>query len=123
MGATATQRGGSRTRNGGGGGQRGRRDRDGSGDRRRKREIVKTMAFDSVGVRKYALQIQKASNGNPCLRIVEGTPKDDGSFRKFDLRIWSEDWPSFFEAMDQMRQFIERNNIRTPEGHRTPGAR
>src|SRR4051794_30021425 len=34
--------------------------------------VVKTWAFDSVGPRKYAIQIKKAGNGNPCLKIVEG---------------------------------------------------
>jgi len=81
------------------------------------REILKTIAFDSVGVKKYALQIQKARNGNPCLRIVEGTPLDDGTFRKFDLRIWSEDFERFFKAIDEMRTFIKVHEVRTPEGH------
>jgi len=81
------------------------------------REILKTIAFDSVGVKKYALQIQKARNGNPCLRIVEGTPLDDGTFRKFDLRIWSEDFERFFKAIDEMRTFIKVHEVRTPQGH------
>jgi len=88
------------------------------------REVVKTIAFDSVGDRKYALQIQKAKNGNPCLRLVEGRPQEDGTYRKFDLRIWSEDWASFFRVVDEMRAFIDQNNIRTPPGHKyTPRKR
>src|SRR5690349_15578252 len=39
-------------------------------------EIVKTWAFDSAGDRKYAMQIKKASNGNPCLMLVEGRPQE-----------------------------------------------
>jgi hypothetical protein len=81
------------------------------------REILKTIAFDSVGVKKYALQVQKARNGNPFLRIVEGTPLDDGSFRKFDLRIWSEDFERFFKAIDEVRTFIKVHEVRTPAGH------
>ena len=81
-------------------------------------EVIKTWAFDSVGVRKYALQIRKASNGNPCLKIVEGVPQPDGTFRKFDLTIWSEDWPRLFETVDAVRAFITQQNIRTPEGHK-----
>lgn len=81
------------------------------------RETLRTLAFDSKGDRKYALQIQKARNGNPCLRIVEGRPQSDGTYRKFDLVIWSEDWPAMFEALDDMRAFIERENIATPQGH------
>lgn len=81
-------------------------------------EVVKTWAFDSVGTRKYALQIRKASNGNPCLKIVEGVPQNDGTFRKFDLTIWSEDWPRLFETLDAARAFIAENNIRTPQGHK-----
>lgn len=69
-------------------------------------EVIKTWAFDSVGVRKYALQIRKASNGNRCLKIVEGLPQEDGTFRKFYLTIWSEDWPRLFEAIDALRAFI-----------------
>lgn len=91
----------------------------GSADKPRPpQEVVKTMAFDSVGNRKYALQIRKASNGNPCLKIVEGVPQADGSFRKFDLTVWSEDWPRLFETLDAMRAFISENGIRTPEGHK-----
>lgn len=105
---------GSRSRSAAGGGR-------GSGGRggnaRPTREIVQTWAFDSVGDRKYALQIQKAKNGNPCLRIVEGVPQDDGSFRKFDLTIWSEDFASLWETLDEVRAFIEANEIRTPPGH------
>jgi hypothetical protein len=88
------------------------------------REIVKTWAFDSLGNRKYALQIQKASNGNPCLKVVEGVPQEDGTFRKFNLTFWSEDWPALFQTLDEMRQFIEANDLRTPEGHKyVPGGK
>lgn len=107
-------RGGSRSRSAAGGG-RGSGGR--SGNARPTREIVQTWAFDSVGDRKYALQIQKAKNGNPCLRIVEGVPQDDGSFRKFDLTIWSEDFASLWETLDEVRAYIEANDIRTPPGH------
>jgi hypothetical protein len=81
-------------------------------------EVIKTWAFDSVGNRKYALQIRKASNGNPCLKIVEGVPQADGTFRKFDLTVWSEDWPRLFDNIDAVRAFVAENNIRTPEGHK-----
>ena len=81
-------------------------------------EVIKTWAFDSVGNRKYALQIRKASNGNPCIKIVEGVPQTDGTFRKFDLTIWSEDWPRLFETIDALRAFVTENNIRTPDGHK-----
>ncbi len=87
-------------------------------------EIVKTWAFDSVGNRKYALQIRKAGNGNPFLKVVEGVPQPDGTFRRFDLTFWSEDWPRLFEMVDTVRAFIAGNNIRTPDGHRfEPGKR
>jgi hypothetical protein len=87
-------------------------------------EVVKTWAFDSVGTRKYALQIRKAGNGNPCLKIVEGVPQPDGTFRKFDLTFWSEDWPRLFEMVDTVRAFVAENNIRTPDGHKyEPGKR
>ena len=81
-------------------------------------EVVKTWAFDSVGNRKYALQIKKASNGNPCIKIVEGVPQPDGTFRRFELTVWSEDWPRLFETFDGLRGFITDNNIRTPDGHK-----
>lgn len=105
-----------RTRGGGGGGASGGRSgRTNNG--RPAREVIQTWAFDSVGPRKYALQLQKAKNGNPCLRIVEGVPRDDGSFRKFDLTIWSEDFDSLWEALDAVRAYIDANGIRTPPGH------
>jgi hypothetical protein len=81
-------------------------------------EVVKTWAFDSVGTRKYALQIRKASNGNPCIKFVEGVPQADGTFRKFDLTVWSEDWPRLFEMLDALRAFVTEQNIRTPDGHK-----
>jgi hypothetical protein len=86
-------------------------------------EVVKTWAFDSVGNRKYALQIRKASNGNPCIKIVEGVPQPDGTFRKFDLTVWSEDWPRLFETLDALRGFIATENIRTPDGHKCDPSR
>jgi hypothetical protein len=98
----------------------GRRETNGGergADRAAERESLKVLAFDSVGIKKYALQLQKARNGNPCLRIVEGVPQDDGTFRKFDLTIWSEDFPVFFQAMAEMQAYVEVNRIRTPEGH------
>ena len=45
-------------------------------------------------------------------------PQADGAFRKFDLTIWSEDWPRLFETMDALRAYVADNNIRTPEGHK-----
>lgn len=79
---------------------------------------VKTWAFDSVGTRKYALQIRRAANGNPCLKIVEGVPQEDGTFRKFHLTVWSEDFQQLFNTLDEVRAFMQANNIRTPDGHR-----
>jgi hypothetical protein len=88
------------------------------------RETVATWAFDSLGDRKYAIQIQRASNGNPCLRIVEGVPQGDGTFRKFNLTFWSEDWPRLMETLDTVRQYIDEHDIKTPEGHKyVPGKR
>ena len=91
----------------------------GSGPREKKpAEIVKTWAFDSVGNRKYALQIKKASNGNPCLLLVEGVPQDDGTFRKFSINIWSEDFARLFSTLDQVRAYMTEHSIRTPDGHK-----
>ena len=96
--------------------------RSGSGRAKPKREIVQTWAFDSLGTRKYALQIQKASNGNPCLQIVEGVPQEDGTYRKFNITIWSEDFDALFENLHAVRQYMTEHNIRTPEGHKyVPG--
>jgi hypothetical protein len=80
--------------------------------------VVKTWAFDSVGNRKYALQIKRAGNGNPCLKVVEGVPQPDGTYRRFELTIWSEDFPKLFETLDQVRAFMVENNIKTPDGHK-----
>ncbi|UCD74060.1 MAG: hypothetical protein JSV91_09735 [Phycisphaerales bacterium] len=94
----------------------------GSGRAKPQREIVKTWAFDSVGNRKYALQIQKASNENPCLQIVEGVPQEDGTYRKFNITFWSEDFDALFESLEAVRAYMLENNIRTPEGHKyVPG--
>ena len=83
-------------------------------------EIIKTWAFDSVGTRKYALQIKKASNGNPCLKIVEGVPSknNDGTYHKFDITIWSEDFERMFAMLDEARAYMKEHNIKTPEGHK-----
>ena len=81
-------------------------------------QVVKTWAFDSMGNRKYALQIKKASNGNPCLKLVEGVPQDDGTYRKFSLTIWSEDFPMLFSTLDQVRAYMTEHNIKTPPGHK-----
>lgn len=79
---------------------------------------IKTCVFESAGPRKYAIQIQKASNGNPCVRLVEGVPQPDGTYRKFNLTIWSEDFQAFFNALDEMRNYIRDNAITTPPGHK-----
>ncbi|MGI9012986.1 MAG: hypothetical protein ACR2GY_01910 [Phycisphaerales bacterium] len=81
------------------------------------RESLRVITFDSAGDRKFALQLQKAKNGNPCLRIVQGVPQPDGTYRKFDLTFWSEDFAALFDALDAMREHIEEHNIRTPDGH------
>jgi len=85
---------------------------------RPQQEVIKTWAFDSVGNRKYALQIKKASTGNPCLKLVEGVPQQDGTFRKFDITIWSEDWPRLFATLDEVRAYMTQHNIKTPPGHK-----
>ena len=81
-------------------------------------EILKTWAFDSVGPKKYAIQLRKASNGNPYLKFTEGSPQDDGSFRKFSITVWSEDFRAVFEHMDLLRAYLNENKIRTPKGHK-----
>ncbi len=88
-------------------------------------EAVKTWSFDSVGNRKYAVQIRKASNGNPCLRLVEGVPsKDGGEYRKFNITIWSEDFESLWKTLDEARAYMAEHDIRTPDGHRyVPGGK
>lgn len=82
-----------------------------------KQEVVKTWLFDSIGTRKYAVQIKKASNGNPCLKIVEGVPAANGTYHKFDITIWSEDFERLFTTLDEVRAYITEHNIRTPPGH------
>ncbi len=77
-----------------------------------------TRVFDSVGNRKYAVQVGRARNDNPYLKLVEGVPQDDGTFRRFNITIWSEDFDAFFAAVDELRDYIRDNNIRTPEGHK-----
>jgi hypothetical protein len=84
-------------------------------------ETVKTWLFESAGSRKYAVQIQKASNGNPCVRIVEGLPQDDGTFRKFSVTVWSEDFERLFATLDEVRAYIGEHGIRTPPGHTWTG--
>lgn len=87
-------------------------------------EVIKTWVFDSVGPRKYALQLRRASNGNPCLRLVEGVPREDGSFAKFHVTVWSEDFRRFGATLDEARAYIRDRNIRTPHGHKwTPSKR
>ena len=81
------------------------------------RQTLKTWSFDSAGDKKYALQIQRAANGNPCLRIVQGTPQADGSYRKFDITIWSEDFATLFDKLEEVSAYIEEYKIRTPPDH------
>ena len=100
-----------------------------AGRERKPPQVIKTWAFDSVGPRKYALQIRRAANGNPCLKIVEGVPQPDGTFRRFELTFWSEDFPRLFQTLEEVRAYMQANNIRTPDGHkydprpRNPGGR
>lgn len=104
-----------------GGGGRPRSTSEGGGGRSGgppKRDIVKTWAFASVGPRKYALQIQKASNGNPLLLIVEGKPQDDGTFRRISVYVWSEDFERLFAALDEVRVYMREHDIRTPANHK-----
>lgn len=81
-------------------------------------EVVNTWSFDSKGPRKYALQIKRAKNGNPCLKIVEGVPQEGGTFRKFHLTIWSEDFDTLFTKLDEVRAYMQEHDIRTPDGHK-----
>lgn len=79
---------------------------------------LQTLAFDSVGNRKYALQVGRARNDNPYLKLVEGVPQDDGTYRRFNITIWSEDFDAFFAAVDELRDYIRDNDVRTPDGHK-----
>ena len=90
----------------------------GKGKGKAKTEVVKTWAFDSAGPRKYAVQIQRAANGNPFLKFVEGVPQDDGTFRKFSLIVWSEDFDLLFEKLDEVRSYLQQHGITTPKGHK-----
>jgi hypothetical protein len=81
-------------------------------------ENIKSWAFDSVGTRKYAVQIKKAGNGNPFLKFTEGVPQDDGTFRKFSITVWSEDFPRLFATLDEVKAFMVERNIKTPDGHK-----
>ncbi len=92
----------------------------GSTRKKKPREILNTIAFDSKGPRKYAVQLQKAGNGNPCLKIIEGIPNDDGSFRKIYLTIYSEDFEAFFRALGDTYRVITDQQISTPKNHKTP---
>src|SRR5262245_66635893 len=85
---------------------------------RKPQQVINTWGFDSTGTRKYALKIKKASNGNPCLKIVEGVPQADGTFRRFELTFWSEDFAMLFAKLEEVRGYIAQHNIRTPEGHK-----
>jgi len=100
--------------NGSGGGSAGR----GNGKPRKPPQTLRTWVFDSVGPRKYAIQVCKAGNGNPSIKIVEGNPQDDGTYRKFNIRVWSEDFEQFFALMDEMRTYLTENEIKTPPGHK-----
>ncbi len=88
------------------------------GKSKAKTEVVKTWAYDSAGPRKYAVQIQRAAIGNPFLKFVEGVPQDDGTFRKFSLIVWSEDFDLLFEKLDEVRSYLEQHGIATPKGHK-----
>ena len=79
---------------------------------------LQTLVFDSVGDRKYALQVGRARNDNPYIKLVEGVPQGDGTFRRFSICVWSEDWQSFFAAIDELRDYIRDNDLRTPENHK-----
>lgn len=81
------------------------------------RESIKTWTFDSVGDKKYALQLQRAYNGNPCLRIVQGSLQDDGSYRKFDITIWSVDFTTLFENLKKVSAYIVEHKIHNPPNH------
>ncbi len=80
--------------------------------------VIGTWAFDSAGPRKYALQLRTASNGNPFLKLVEGVPQDDGTFKKFSIVFWSEDFETFFAKLDEVRRYITEHGIKTPDGHK-----
>lgn len=94
--------------------------RDGKARPKAPPQIVKTWLFDSIGPRKYAVQIKKAANGNPFMLIVEGVPSTngDGTFRRFSVNLWSEDFARFFGVLDEVRAYMAANNIKTPEGHK-----
>ncbi len=77
---------------------------------------VRTWAFDSSGTRKYAVQIRTAKNGSPFLKFVEGVPQDDGTYRRISLMIWPEDFPKFWQTMDEVRQFMNEKGFIAPAG-------
>lgn len=101
-------------------------------------EILNTVLFDSKGPRKYAVQLRRATNGNPCLKIIEGIPtsgrgkrnrsrqerseneRSEAEYRRVYLTVWSEDFDAFFKALGDTWRYIRDHEIKTPENHKTP---
>lgn len=56
--------------------------------------------FKSIGPRRYAAQLQRASNGNHYLVLTESKPdKETKELRRTKLYIYSEDFDAFFNLM------------------------
>ncbi len=68
--------------------------------------------FKSVGPRTYAAQVKEAGNGNHFLVLTEGKRDDKtGDLRRISLLVFSEDFPAFFELVEQAQQFIAANPV------------
>ncbi len=78
-------------------------------------ETLKTWTYDSHGNRKYALQVRKAVNGNPYLKFVEGVPQPDGSYKRFSMIVWAEDFDAFFNTLSKGREYIQQHNLKPTE--------
>lgn len=68
--------------------------------------------FKSVGPRTYAAQVKRARNDNHFLLLTEGKrDAKTGEVRKTKLLVFSEDFESFFNMVNQVATFVRANPV------------
>lgn len=68
--------------------------------------------FKSVGPRTYAAQVKQANNGNHFLVLTEGKRDEaTGEVRKTRLFVFSEDFATFFDLLEQTAKFIKAHPV------------
>ncbi|MDX1973307.1 MAG: DUF3276 family protein [Candidatus Sumerlaeia bacterium] len=70
------------------------------------------------GKRKYYLDVKKDQRGEKYIVISESSRKEGDQKMRNRVMIWKEDFLDFLDAIDDLHDFLEDENLLDPEDRR-----